>query len=174
MQQCLQFITIECSSIRFKHENSRTEKYCKWKTNKMFSKNENCIETICKIHWLRRHWRCFQFMVRGSPKQRDKLVMKMDKLFQKIPHTKKTFARRNVKLKIMCKKLCNLQHWSVFSLIALHYAYPRHRFSNRAFHEGSIYIDSYRCDLITLPSGKRRVFQLVCERFFFLKFMLIN
>lgn len=33
------------------------------------------------------------------------------------------------------------------------YSYPRHRFSDRAFHAGSICIGAYHSDLITITGG---------------------
>lgn len=70
--------------------------------------------------------------------------------------------------KLLITKVADSKQFSTLTC-AFKSAYPRHRSSNRAFHAGSIYIDAYRRDLITIEirrlGEKWKVFQLKFENF---------
>lgn len=81
-------------------------------------------------------------------------------------HTKKGGdCEWNAKLKINAKNacaICNTEARVFFQHQILFFAYPRHQFSNRAFHAGSIYTGAYHSDLITFDEKwKEKIFQLV-------------
>lgn len=101
-----------------------------------------------KLNWTMDAVWCFYSI---ANKKHTKFVMKIDKL--QSTQTEKKYSTETWNWKSLWTWL-KIATWSEF-LLLLFYSYPRHRFSDRVFHAGSICSGAFHFDLITIERRTR-------------------